>query len=240
MKSLTILSLMAFSVSALFADDALQFMPDPYQLGSIPQGEVRHVTIKGANMTSKPIDIESVMCQGTGCSNYKFTPSVSSRSPVTVEFDLNTASMEGPLTNLVVLIGKDGKTYTTQIEGEVESPFFFSEKMFDAGYYTAGESREWNFYVWCSDKKAKPELALDTSSSREFTAEFKPVKLNVDKPDHVKEGGKIPGLKVTLKTKGMDRTKTPAKQKSISRIVSFKSSAFPKATPEVLVIGYWK
>ena len=54
----------------------------------------------------------------------------------------------------------------------------------------------------------------------------------------IQEGGKVPGQKITLKTKGL--VKDPKlKQKSLSKIVSFKSQKHPKATPEVLIIGYW-
>ena len=234
------ISLIAFGAVALFADGSLQFANDPYKLGTIPQGEVRHVTLKGANVTSKTIELESAMCQGTGCSNFKFTQSVAARAPITVDFDFSTASMDGPVSNLVVLVGKDGKPYTASFEGTVEAPVFFNEKMFDAGYYSAGESREWTFYAWSADKKKQIALALDSSAGKEFSAAFKPVKLTVGKDGSVKEGGKVPGLKVTLRTAGIDRSKTPKNQKSISRVVPFRSSTYPNATPEALVIGYWK
>ena len=55
-----------------------------------------------------------------------------------------------------------------------------------------------------------------------------------------KEGGKVPGLKVTLTTKGLTREGWELKQKSIRKIVSFKSKKYPKATPDVLIVGYWK
>ena len=58
--------------------------------------------------------------------------------------------------------------------------------------------------------------------------------------DEIKEGGTVPGLKVTLLTKGLKREGWELKQKSIRKVVSFKSKKFPKATPEVLVVGYWK
>ena len=74
--------------------------------------------------------------------------------------------------------------------------------------------------------------------SKEFSVQMKNVSLNVEKFDAIQEGGKVPGQKITLKTKGL--VKDPKlKQKSLSKIVSFKSQKHPKATPEVLIIGYW-
>jgi hypothetical protein len=68
----------------------------------------------------------------------------------------------------------------------------------------------------------------------------KPVMLNVDKFDQIKEGGKVPGLKITLSTKGLSREGWELKQQSIRKIVSFKSKKYPKATPDVLIVGFWK
>ena len=116
---------------------------------------------------------------------------------------------------------------------------FFGEKLFDAGFYKAGEKREWTFYVWETDKKSRPDLELSPESAKQFAIKTKNVMLNVDKLDKIKEGGKVPGLKVTLSTKGLTREGWELKQKSIRKIVSFKSKKFPKATPEVLVVGYW-
>ena len=122
---------------------------------------------------------------------------------------------------------------------DVKAPVFFGEKLFDAGFYKAGEAREWTFYVWGTDKKTRPEMELAPESAKQFSMKAKPVMLNVDKLDKVKEGGKVPGLKVTLSTKGLSREGWELKQKSIRKIVSFKCKKFPKATPEVLIVGYW-
>ena len=149
------------------------------------------------------------------------------------------SGMEGPINAMVVMVGTDGKPYTASLEGFVKTPLFFGEKMFDAGYYSKGEKREWTFYVWETDKKARPELSLDKASAKEFSIKTKPVMLDVEKLDQIKEGGKVPGLKVTLSTKGLKREGWELKQKSIRKVVSFKSKKYPKATPEVLVVGYW-
>lgn len=230
----------AFVIPVFAADSPVRFLPDPYQLGEMQQGEVRHVVLRGANVTNKDIPLETVMSQGTGVENLKFPMTIGANKTITIELDLNSAYKEGPFTQTIVLIGKNGTNYTTSLEGVVNAPVFFSEKMFDAGYYSKGETREWTFYAWNTDKITSLELSLDSAGSPDFSASFKAVQLNIDKLDQIKEGGKIPGLKITLKTKGLDRSKTPATQKSLNRIVGFKSKNHPKATPEVLIVGYWK
>lgn len=221
----------------LFADGALRFVPDPYELGEISQGELRRVRMSGANVSSKTVKIENALCQGIGCSNFRFTETVGPREPFSVEFDFSTETMEGRFSNVVVLVGTDGTPYPAAFQGVVSAPFVFSEKMFDAGYCKPGDNREWTFYVWASDGKTRPDLKL-SADSKGFSAEIRNVVLNVEKPDAVKEGGKTPGQKITLRAKGLSRD-SGAAQKSLSKIVSFKSEKFPKATPDVLVIGYW-
>ena len=243
MKTVTILkiALGAIFVLPLWAQDSpIRFVPEPYPLGVVEQGEVKHIVLKGANTTAKDIVLESVMSQNAGGSGYKYPPVIKANSAVTIEFDLNTANLEGSFNHVVVLIDTAGKPYTTTVEGEVLTPLFFSEKMFDAGYYKAGETREWTFYVWSSDKKTRPAIELAPEEKKSFTTSYKRVMLNIDKLDDIKEGGKVPALQVTLKTKGIPRQGLAEKQKSLRHIVAFKSPAHPKATPEVLIVGYWK
>lgn len=226
--------------TAAFAVDPVVFAPAVYPMGEVNQGDVKHFVLKGANVSGKTINLETVMCQGTGCSNFKYPTSVANNSAIVVEFDMDFSGMEGPVNATVVLVGTDGKPYTANLEGMVKAPIFFGEKMFDAGYYAAGESREWTFYVWETDKKARPDLALSDESAKDFSIKTKNVKVKVDENGKITEGGKIPALKVSLSTKGMSREGWELKQKSLRKIVSFKSKKFPKATPEVLIIGYWK
>lgn len=228
-----------FLTGTLFADGALRFMPEPYELGEISQGDVRRVKMGGANVSSKTVKIESALCQGIGCSKFKFTETVGPREPFRVEFDFSTETMEGPFSNVVVLVGTDGTPYPATFQGVVAAPFVFGEKMFDAGFYKPGEKREWTFYVWNADRKTRPDLELSQKYSREFSATVQNVSLDVEKFDAVREGGKVPGQKITLRTKGLVRD-SAAPQKSLSKIVSFQSKKFPKATPDVLIVGYWK
>jgi hypothetical protein len=232
-------ALLFLLTTALFADEALRFVPEPYELGEISQGELRHVKMGGANVSEKTVKIESALCQGVGCKNFRFTETVEPRGPFSVEFDFSTDGIEGAFSNVLVLVGTDGKPYPAAFQGVVASPFVFSEKLFDAGYVKPGETREWTFYVWSADKKSRPDLSLSKTLEKEFSAKIQNVSLNVEKPDAVREGGKVPAQKITLRAKSLVRD-PKAKQRSLSKIVPFQSKKFPKATPEVLVIGYWK
>lgn len=223
-----------------FADDNIRFVPEPYPIGQADQGEVKHVVLKGANVSGKEINLESVMGQGVGMSNFKFPKKIAKGAAVAIEFDMDFAGMDGQINPVVVMVATDGTPYTATLDGFVKAPIFFGEKLFDAGFYAKGEKRSWAFYVWETDKKERPDLALDSAALREFSMTSKPVMLNVDKLDQIKEGGKVPGLKVTLSTKGLLREGLELKQRSIRKIVGFKSKKHPKATPEVLIVGYWK
>lgn len=237
-KSLFVAAL-AFSATVM-ADDVIRFVPDPYPIGYADQGDVKHIVIKGANVTNKEIILENVIGQGIGMSNFKYPQKIAPNAPVTIEFDMDFAGMDGQINPVVVIIDNQGTPYAAQLDGYVKNPIFFGEKLFDAGYYAPNEKREWTFYVWGTDKKERPDLALDENVAKEFKIKTKNVMLNVDKVDQIKEGGKVPGIKVTLSTTGLTRTDWELKQKSIRKIVGFKSKKFPKATPEVLVVGYWK
>ena len=59
------------AVSAV-ADESIRFVPDPYPIGQADQGEVKHIVLKGANVSGKEINLESVIGQGVGMSNFKF------------------------------------------------------------------------------------------------------------------------------------------------------------------------
>jgi len=234
-------SVLAAAISTVaFAIEPITFVPAVYPIGEVNQGDVRHFVLKGANVSGKEIRLENVMCQGNGCSNFKFPATIGVNNAVTIEFDMDFSEMEGPVSPAVVLVGTDGKPYVAAMEGSVKVPFFFGEKMFDAGYYTPGEKREWSFYVWETDKKERPDLTLSEAAAKDFSIKTKNVKVKVDENGKVAEGGKIPALKITLSTKGLTREGWEQKQQSIRKFVSFKSKKYPKATPEVLVVGFWK
>lgn len=230
---------LAFSATVM-AEDIIRFVPDPYPIGYADQGDVRHIVIKGANITNKEIVLETVMGQGIGMSNFKYPTKIAPNAAVTIEFDMDFAGMDGQINPVVVMVDNQGKSYAAQLDGYVKNPIFFGEKLFDTGYYAANEKREWTFYVWGTDKKTRPDLTLDENAQKEFKLKTKNVMLNVDDMGKIKEGGKVPGIKVTLSTAGLTRTGWELKQKSIRKIVGFKSKKFPKATPEVLIVGYWK
>ena len=225
--------------AASFADEAIRFVPEVVPMGEVAQGDQKHYVLQGANTTGAEIVLENVFGQGIGMSNFKFPQKIAPNATVTIEFDMDFAGMEGKIDPTVVLVAAGGKPYTANLSGVVKAPVFFGEKLFDAGFYKAGEKREWTFYVWETDKKARPDIELSPESAKQFAMKSKPVMLNVDKLDKIKEGGKVPGIKVTLSTKGLTREGWELKQKSIRKIVSFKSKKYPKATPEVLIVGYW-
>ena len=238
MKKLPLLTLVVASFA--FSVEPIIFAPSVYPIGSVNQGEVKHIVLKGANVSGHEIRLENVMCQGNGCSNFKFPRSIANNGAVVVEFDMDFSDMEGVVSPTVVLVGEDGRPYTAAMEGYVKAPFIFSEKMFDAGYYVPHERREWTFYVWDVDGKVTPDLKLSKSSSKEFSMKAKNVKVSVDENGKVTEGGNLPALKVTLKTQGLGREGWELKQNSIRKIVKFESGKNPHASPEVLVIGFWK
>ena len=233
-----LIAALAFA-AASFAEEAIRFVPEVYPIGEVAQGDQKHFVLQGANTTGSEIALENVFGQGIGMSNFKFPKKIAANASVTIEFDMDFSGMDGKVEPVVVLVAEGGKPYTARLSGLVKAPVFFGEKLFDAGFYKAGEKREWTFYVWETDKKERPDLALDSAAMREFSMKFKPVMLNVDKLDKIKEGGKVPGIKVTLSTNGLTREGWELKQKSIRKIVSFKSKKYPKATPEVLIVGYW-
>ena len=210
------------------------FGKDVHSVGNLEQGQKTHVVLHAKNTSPGPVALENVISQNSGPENFRFPKSIKPGQDFTVEYDLNTAYMEGPFTHSIVLIDTDGHTYVTYAEGSVKAPVLFSEKMLDLGYY-AGGATEWTFYAWNPDSKAL-DLALSPESSKEFSASISPVRLDTRQFDAIKEGGQVPGLKITLKVKQLEKTGT----KSIRKLVSFQSKAFPSATPEVLAVGYWK
>ena len=131
-KSLFVAAL-AFSATAM-ADDVIRFVPDPYPIGYADQGDVKHIVIKGANVTNKEIMVENVIGQGVGMSNFKFPAKIAPNAPVTIEFDMDFAGMDGQINPVVVIIDNQGNPYPAQLDGYVKNPIFFGEKMFDAGY----------------------------------------------------------------------------------------------------------
>lgn len=226
--------------SAAFAVEPIVFTPAVYPIGEVNQGDVKHFVLKGANVSGKTIELENVMCQGNGCSNFKYPAAVANNNAIVVEFDMDFSEMEGPVNPTVVLVGSDGKPYIAAMEGFVKAPFFFSEKMFDAGYYAPAEKREWTFYVWETDKKNRPDLLLSEESAKDFVAKTKSVNVKVGENGKVTEGGNVPALKITLSTAGLTREGWEKNQKSIRKIVKFKSKKSPKSSPEVLIVGFWK
>lgn len=236
MKKLSFI--LAFSAVAAFAGGNPRFAPEVYKFENVKQGDVKHVVLKALN-TGDDMVLETVMSQGTGAANFKYPTEIAKGKAFKIEFDLNTEYMEGPVQENIILVEKGGKPFVARVEGVVTPELMFSEKLLDAGFYKAGSKKSWSFYVWSPDGKTVPQLKL-RDDAKEFKAEFKSVKLNVDKIDEIKEGGKVPGVKVTLSTNGISREGMNPNQKSIRRIVGFESASNKKAKCEVLIVGYWE
>ena len=81
--------------SVAFADESIRFVPDPYPIGYADQGDVKHIVIKGANVSGKEINLENVMGQGVGMSNFKYPKKIAPGAAVTIEFDMDFAGMDG-------------------------------------------------------------------------------------------------------------------------------------------------
>lgn len=232
--------ILLFAFTSLWAEGKLTFSKEVYPLGKMKQGEIHHVVLEGKNSGDKTVELETAMTQGVGGENFKFPKTISPGASFKIELDISTEYSEGLVTHTVVLVTKEGKTFTASLEGEVEPELLFSEKLLDAGYYALGEKREWEFYVWKPKGNKTPSLKLSKESSKEFVAKFTPVLLNTEKMDDIREGGKVPGLRVKLTTKGMTKKNSLPGQKSLRKIVSFESQENKKAKPEILIIGYWK
>ena len=43
-----------------FADESIRFVPEPYPIGYANQGEVKHVVLKGANVSGKETSFRDV------------------------------------------------------------------------------------------------------------------------------------------------------------------------------------
>lgn len=229
-----------FLLAPVFAAGQLSFSKEVYSFGKMLQGETRHIILEGKNSGESPVELETAMTQGVGGKNFNFPKKILPGKSFKIEFDISSEYAEGHVTHTVILVTKEGKTFTATLEGEVEPELLFSEKLLDAGYYAPGEKREWEFYVWKPDGKSKPELKLAKEFASEFNAKFTPVFLNIEKIDEIKEGGKVPGLKVKLSTKGISKENSLPGQKSLRRIVTFESKGNKNAKPEILIIGYWK
>ncbi len=236
--ALSIFALFAFASAsnvALPANSVISF--EPVNLGKMQQGEKKTIVLNGVNNSKEKIEVENVIDQAVGGENFKFPKSIAPNEKFKVEFTLNSSHIEGKFAHNIILITTNGKPYIGIVQGEVENPIIFNERILDLGYYSQGDKKEWIFYAWSSDGK-QLKLKLKEESLKEFDASFSEVKLDVKNFDNIKEGGNTPGIKIKLSVKKLDLPKN--KQKSINKIVSFFCEDFPNSTPELLVTGYWK
>jgi hypothetical protein len=211
---------------------ALAFLP--LQLDTLQQGDTVSVTLSGRNL-GDTLRVEQAMSQNVGPFDFEAPQVILPKQDFVVRYKLGTAGLAGPFTHTIILVGEGGKPEVATVQGVVAEPILTSQGILDMDYYTEGQAVSWSFYAYA--RNGKPfDLSLAPGSTEEFSARFEPVKLDTREPDKVSEGGSTPGYKVTLSVKKIKRDP----YKSIRRIVSFDSKTYPRATPEVMVTGYWK
>ncbi len=219
------------------AQGANPFVFEPVNLGVLQQGVKKDVEIKGKNISLQAIELESVFNQMTGGENFIYPKKIEPGQNFKINFTLNTAYMEGSFWHNIVLVDTAGTAWVALVQGAVENPIVFSDRILDLGYYKNGVKKTWVFYAWNAENKPL-KLNLASSSQKEFKAEFSDVKLNIKNFENIKEGGTTPGVKIALSVANLESPKNT--QKSIRKIVSFICENFPNATPELLVTGYWE
>jgi len=213
------------------------FVFEPVDLGLLQQGIKKNVEIKGKNISSQSIELENVFDQMTGGENFIYPQKINPGQNFKINFTLNTAYMEGDFFHNIILVDTSGTPYIAVVKGKVENPIVFSDRYLDLGFYKRGKQKQWTFYVWNPDKK-NLKLKLRPEPQKEFKAEFKDVKLDVNDFENLKEGGDTPAVKVSLSVIELERLKNSGR--SIRKIVSFICENFPNATPELQVTGYWE
>ena len=239
-KIFSIIAVFSFVIlSNLHSEEAPPFIFEPsiLNIGSIMQGETKDITLKGQNISPKTIELEMVMSQNVGYENFKYPTKLKPGEKFEVKCQFNSQFLEGDIRHTIVLVEKGGKPWLTYIEGKIKNPIKFSNPVLDLGYYQANDTKTWTIYAWNPLDTQSIDLNLDSTLQKRYQVKITQVKLNVDKPENISEGGKTKGLKIEIKY--VPRTKSNT-QKSISEIVSFKSKNFPMATPEIQIIGYWK
>ena len=217
------------------ADSPFKF--EAVDLGILQQGIKKNVEIKGKNVSSQTIQLESVFDQMTGGENFIYPQKITPGQDFKINFTLNTAYMEGDFLHNIILVDTSGTAWIALVQGSVENPIVFSERILDLGYYKNGVKKTWVFYVWSTENNPL-KLKLASESQKEFKAEFSNVKLDVRDFENIREGGTTPGVKISLSVKELEKPKNG--QKSIRKIVSFICENYPNATPELLVTGYWE
>ena len=206
-------------------------------LGVLQQGIRKNVEINGKNVSSRTIELENVFNQMVGGENFIYPQKIAAGQKFKINFTLNTAYMEGPFLHNIVLVDTSGFAWTALVQGRVDNPIVFNERILDLGYYKKGVKKTWVFYAWSTENKPL-KFRLAPSSQKEFKAEFSNVKLDVKDFENIKEGGTTPGVKISLPVIDLEAPKNG--QKSIRKIVSFICDDFPNSTPELLVTGYWE
>lgn len=232
-----ILALCVCLTVGLWAQETIKFNPQSIELGKLEQGETKKVSISVTNTSAKTIDVDMVLSQNSGSSNFKYPKSIAAGKSAKITFDFNSAYMANVIEHRIILVDKQGNNHIVMMNGSVNEPIMFSNPIQDIGFYTKGEKRELKLYAWSKNLKAL-KLALSKKNAKGIKATFKAVKLDIKETKQgpeIKEGGATPAYEITLNIDSFEK-----KTKSIRELVAFTSKTYPKATPEIQIIGYWK
>lgn len=227
----------AFLWTSAFSAESLQF--EPLHLGVISQGDPVPVLLQGKSLLTKPLEIEQVLSQNVGPKDFEFATVLQPGRTFQVRYQLDTRGMQGAFSHRIILVEKNGTPHVAEVSGVVEAPILFSKGILDVGYQPDVKSQEWIVYAWAKNGKAL-QLELEKSLQGEYSLTTQIVQLDVRNVEKIKEGGTTPGLKLVLKPLKMSQAPEGKNGKSIRKSVDFVSPQFPKATPELLLIGYWK
>jgi hypothetical protein len=214
----------------------VQFTPQTIQLGELSQGETRKVQFTAQNTGSQPLQIETIMSQNIGSSEFSYPQTVAPGQSFTVHFSFTSAYLSGEILHRIILVQTDGSAHVLPMTANIIEPVLLYSPVNDIGYYQQNQERTVSIYAWAHNKQ-KFNLAADSLPAG-VQAKIAPVSLNIQKGDaglQITENGSTPGYRITLQVKNPART-----SKSIRLLIPFTSSNYPLATPEVQIIGYWQ
>jgi hypothetical protein len=229
-----LIALFVFSLS-LYATEVLELSPKTANLGKMKQGDTKQLQIKIKNTSTATVVLDLVLSQNIGSSNFKYPESLAAGQSGVLNFDFSSAFLEGAFTHNIIVVANN-VNHIAQINGAVENPIQFSNRVIDLGFVGAdGKAESEAFYIWPEDQKKEFEIMPASTNNPALKFIVTKVKLDISNPTEIVEGGKTWGYKVLVKADGLKK-----KSKSIRELIGFVSPQYPKATPEAQLVGYWK
>ena len=203
------------------------------------QGEIKEFKFTGKNLSKDMITIEQVIAQGIGPQNIVHPKQVLPGASFDWSFKYNSSYLKGKTKeNLTFIIG-DEELYSVEIKGEVTMPVLLYPMQIDVGYLEGNDLTKEIFALSSNPTNEKISLRKKYPG---VEISFTPTKISQKEDQLVEDPNGQPGFKITLKLDGKELIKSvdQKKRKSLSQLVEFQSSNFPKATPEIQLIGYKK